>query len=107
TGKPKGVMIEHASVLNLAAAHADMLGLSGGGHTYLQYANYIFDASILEIFPALLYGNQLTIVPEEIRLDLKKLSLFIEENNVDCAFIPPILLDTETILPVKTLIVGG
>ncbi|MFM1623280.1 amino acid adenylation domain-containing protein [Streptococcus mutans] len=107
TGKPKGVMIEHASVLNLAAAHAGMLGLSGGGHTYLQYANYIFDASILEIFPALLYGNQLTIVPEEIRLDLKKLSLFIEENNVDCAFIPPILLDTETILPVKTLIVGG
>ncbi|WP_142361913.1 AMP-binding protein, partial [Streptococcus mutans] len=49
TGKPKGVMIEHASVLNLAAAHAGMLGLSGGGHTYLQYANYIFDASILEI----------------------------------------------------------
>ncbi|WP_272944646.1 AMP-binding protein, partial [Streptococcus mutans] len=39
TGKPKGVMIEHVSVLNLAAAHADMLGLSGGGHTYLQYAN--------------------------------------------------------------------
>ncbi|EMB52161.1 AMP-binding protein, partial [Streptococcus mutans] len=29
TGKPKGVMIEHASVLNLAAAHAGMLGLSG------------------------------------------------------------------------------
>ncbi|EMB70449.1 AMP-binding protein, partial [Streptococcus mutans] len=36
TGKPKGVMIEHVSVLNLAASHAGMLGLSGGGHTYLQ-----------------------------------------------------------------------
>nr|MBT3149304.1 hypothetical protein [Streptococcus mutans] len=79
------------SVLNMAEANYGMLGLSGGGHTYLQYANYIFDDSILEIFPALLFGNQLTIVPEEIRLELKKLSLFIDENNVDCAFIPPVL----------------
>ncbi|AII12671.1 Non-ribosomal peptide sythetase [Lactococcus lactis subsp. lactis NCDO 2118] len=107
TGKPKGVMIEHAGVVNMAQAHADMLGLTEGGHTYLQYANYIFDASILEIFPTLLFGNRLAVVPEKIRLDLKKLSYFIEENQSDYAFIPPILLDTKTILPVKTLLVGG
>ncbi|KAK9739390.1 hypothetical protein K7432_018388 [Basidiobolus ranarum] len=50
TGTPKGVMIEHYAVVNL------LFGLQGTWNlttqdVVLQFANYTFDASVLEIFP--------------------------------------------------------
>lgn len=63
TGKPKGVMIEHQSILNSVKAHAEILNIQNGTKKYLQYANFVFDASVIEIFPTLLYGNELVITP--------------------------------------------
>lgn len=107
TGKPKGVMIEHQSIINSVKAHAKVLNIQNGGKKYLQYANFVFDASVIEIFPTLLYGNELVITPSELRLDIYKLSEYIKNNRIHCAIIPPAMLDTDTLLPLDFLMVAG
>ena len=55
TGKPKGVMIEHRGVINLCQYLVRTMAL--GEHTIaLLMANYVFDASVFEIFPCLGVG---------------------------------------------------
>ncbi|KAK9765829.1 hypothetical protein K7432_005517 [Basidiobolus ranarum] len=64
TGTPKGVMIEHYAVVNL------LFGLQGTWNlttqdVALQFANYTFDASVLEIFPALTSGARLALAEKD------------------------------------------
>ncbi|WP_051300126.1 non-ribosomal peptide synthetase, partial [Methylobacter luteus] len=62
TGQPKGVMIEHQSLVNYALGAAEVFGLTGTD-TVLQQNSLNFDLSVEEIFPALLSGA--TLVPSE------------------------------------------
>lgn len=85
TGRPKGVMIEHRNVLNLMAGLHDIV--------YRHYpavplkialvAPYYFDASVQQIFAALLYGHCLYIVPEDARIDGRKLLAFYDRHAID------------------------
>ncbi|MGB8452386.1 MAG: amino acid adenylation domain-containing protein, partial [Anaerocolumna sp.] len=116
TGKPKGVMIEHRNVLNLTA------GLNK--HIYGRYdkalkvalvAPYVFDASVKQIFPALLLGHTLCIVPEEARLDGTTLIRYYTEHSVDVSDGTPThirllenaIQEGEDVLKVKHFIIGG
>lgn len=80
TGNPKGVMIEHKGVVNLAKAQAEI-----GGYTpedvVLQYFNYIFDGSVSEIFSALLNGCTLEVISESIRLEPRELIKTLDNNH--------------------------
>uniref|UniRef100_UPI002DD42121 AMP-binding protein n=1 Tax=Sinomicrobium oceani TaxID=1150368 RepID=UPI002DD42121 len=66
TGKPKGVMIEHRSVNNLVQSQINCFGIKEH-HKVLQYAPYVFDASVSEIFSTLSLGAELYIVPDTVR----------------------------------------
>ncbi|HZM78738.1 MAG TPA: amino acid adenylation domain-containing protein, partial [Candidatus Limnocylindrales bacterium] len=55
TGAPKGVLITHRGVTNLAAAAAAEFGL-GPADRFLQLASISFSAILEEIYPALLSG---------------------------------------------------
>ena len=81
TGNPKGVMIEQQNVLNLVNWQKAM-GNYSETSVILQNSNYIFDASVLEIFPTLLSGCTLEIIPEETRLDLARLLQLIENKQL-------------------------
>ncbi|MGG2066129.1 non-ribosomal peptide synthetase [Bacillus sp. S14(2024)] len=72
TGNPKGVMIEHKGVVNLAKAQAEIGGYNPED-VVLQYFNYIFDGSVSEIFSALLNGCTLEVISESIRLEPREL----------------------------------
>lgn len=80
------------------------------GVSVLQYANIGFDASVLEIFPALLSQATLVVPTEEERKDADLLLGLMEREKVGCALIPPALL---ALLPyrrlphLKVLAVGG
>ncbi|MEI4830702.1 amino acid adenylation domain-containing protein [Bacillus sp. FJAT-53711] len=80
TGNPKGVMIEHKGVVNLAKAQAEI-----GGYTpedvVLQYFNYIFDGSVSEIFSALLNGCTLEVISESIRLEPRELIKTLDNKH--------------------------
>ncbi|MGG2092649.1 amino acid adenylation domain-containing protein [Bacillus sp. S13(2024)] len=66
TGNPKGVKINNRNVLNLVEWQKNNAEFNNKT-VVLQYFNYIFDGSVWEIFPALLSGVTLEIVPEEYR----------------------------------------
>ena len=113
TGIPKGVMIEHSSVVHLVQKL--------GQRIYHRYPNplnialiapVIFDASIQQIFGALLQGHTLHIAPECVRTDGNQLLQFYKDFNIDVTDGTPahlkLLLASNTIslLP-KHFIIGG
>lgn len=109
TGTPKGVMIEHIGVMNAALHYSKTLHISEHSRS-AQYSNIMFDASIMEIFPALLSGAALYIMPDGIRLDLEAMKRFCITNHIDHAFLPTALYHKVTKnleWGLKNLIVAG
>ncbi|EJQ37641.1 amino acid adenylation domain-containing protein [Bacillus cereus BAG5X1-1] len=87
TGKPKGVLLEHGSFLNMCHWQKDYYQLTEKDRT-TKYAGFGFDASVAEIFPCLVAGSTLYIVPEELRLDVEKLNSYFEHNQITMSFLP-------------------
>ncbi|WP_162034267.1 non-ribosomal peptide synthetase, partial [Chryseobacterium potabilaquae] len=113
TGKPKGVMIEHKNVVNLVEHQSAIFNLNtvhSSSHLQkraLWYANYVFDAHVWDVYSVLSFGHTLHLISKEIQTDLSLLHRYIAENAIQIATIPPVLLTTELILPLDTLIVAG
>ncbi|MBX8484721.1 non-ribosomal peptide synthetase [Pseudomonas cichorii] len=68
TGLPKGVMIEHRSLVNYSLDAASLFELTSGD-LVLQQNSPNFDLSVEEIFPALLAGATLMPTPEIFSTD--------------------------------------
>ena len=81
TGRPKGVMIEHRGVVNLVCWQRQV-GNYTTATTVLQLLNYIFDGSVQEIFPSLLSGCTLEMVPKASQTDPQKLLPLISGKRV-------------------------
>ncbi|AZK48523.1 non-ribosomal peptide synthetase [Paenibacillus lentus] len=92
TGQPKGVMIEHRSLTNLSYWHNRAFEVTAADRS-IKYAGFGFDASVWEVFPYLLAGASLYIVPPEIRLDAKKLGLYLAEQEITIAFLPTMMCE--------------
>lgn len=107
-GTPKGVQVSHAAA---AAAIDSMVWVEKrriGHWRSLQFSNYVFDASILDIFNTLNSGGTLCMAPTE-RL-LSDLTRVINEMDVNHSFFTPTvarLLLPEEVPSLKTLTVGG
>ena len=87
TGQPKGVMIEHESVINLSQFVMRTHYLSDELHVLL-FSNYVFDASVYELFPSLFSGCQLFMASEHQQKDITQLIALINEQAIKKAFIP-------------------
>lgn len=93
TGQPKGVMIEHRAVLNLVEAlRAKVYGELGAGLKVALMASTVFDASVQQIFPALLDGHTLCLIDEELRQDGARLCERLHEWRIDVTDCTPSLL---------------
>ncbi|WP_330927520.1 amino acid adenylation domain-containing protein [Enterococcus sp. BWB1-3] len=91
TGKPKGSLIEYAGLMNLF----DYIGVKyqlNKEARVLQYASLSFDASLLEIFGALVNNAELVVVPEEDRKSPEEIVRLIREKEVTFALIPPAMM---------------
>jgi amino acid adenylation domain-containing protein len=109
TGDPKGVMIEHQGVVNLITNHIKYLQFTENENV-LFFANYCFDASVEQIFLALLNGFKLSIIStEDIRNNL--LLPFLESNKITHLDITPSYLETlgniSHLKYLKRILVGG
>ncbi len=82
TGLPKGVMIEHRSVLNLWSGLEQLYPPAIRGGRAALNASFSFDASVQQ-FVHLLSGRSLFIVPHEVRLDAALLRRFVEEHAIE------------------------
>ncbi|MEQ8172407.1 MAG: amino acid adenylation domain-containing protein, partial [Candidatus Eremiobacterota bacterium] len=87
TGQPKGVMIEHRSLVNMCFWYKHTRQLSEKD-SMTKYASFGFDASVWEIFPCLISGASLYVIGEDIRLSPSELNTYYEENNITVSFLP-------------------
>ena len=86
TGKPKGVEIQHKTLVNLIHSQTELTSLHF--KRVLQFAEHSFDVSFQEIFSTLVNGGKLFIISEEDKRDVKLLSAFLRENDIKTAFLP-------------------
>ncbi|MBW7477364.1 amino acid adenylation domain-containing protein, partial [Paenibacillus oenotherae] len=110
TGRPKGVLIEHRSLVNLSEWHRQFYRVTEED-VAATYASFAFDASVWELFPYLIAGASVCIVPEEIRLEMKELTEFYREHEITIAWLPPQmyeqLLEEEAPSKLRLLLTGA
>nr|POE73233.1 nonribosomal peptide synthetase vlms [Quercus suber] len=107
TGKPKTIVIEHS------ALSTGVMGLATAFHIgrqsrVLQFASYVFDMSLAEIFIALALGATVCVPNEEERL--QNIPEFIARTRVDTAILTPSFVNTFTpkeVPTLTTLVLGG
>jgi amino acid adenylation domain-containing protein len=87
TGQPRGVMVEHRSLVNAVAWQAHYYGITGADRG-TQYASPGFDASVLEIFPYLARGAVVHIIPDDIKLEPATLNRYFEAHCITMSFLP-------------------
>jgi amino acid adenylation domain-containing protein/non-ribosomal peptide synthase protein (TIGR01720 family) len=109
TGRPKGVMIEHQGLINLALSQGKLFGLSETQEPQrcLWYSDYVFDAHVSEIYTALANGHRLHVLEQEKRLDFDALQQYIKQHQIQIATVPPVLLNAQTLLDLERLVVAG
>jgi tyrocidine synthetase-3 len=87
SGRPKGVLVGHRSLLNLCLWHRHAFSITGNDRAS-KLAGFGFDASVWEVFPYLAAGSSLVIVPEHLKLDPTSLNSYFERQQVTVAFLP-------------------
>ncbi|MCW2534505.1 MAG: amino acid adenylation domain protein, partial [Modestobacter sp.] len=92
TGEPKGVMCEHAGMLNHVYAKIDDLGV-GEGEVVPQTGPQCFDISVWQLVAALLVGGRTLIVDQEVVLDVERFVDTIVEGGAGVLQVVPSYLD--------------
>ena len=111
TGQPKGVMVEHRSVLRLVinSGYAPITPNDCVAHC----ASPVFDASTWEIWAPLLNGARLLLVPQQILLNPPQFNQELIKANVTALWLTVGLFNKyiddlkETFSHLKYLLVGG
>ncbi len=80
TGQPKGVQIEHHSVVNLVAGQ--MKFVKQPVQRFLYAYSFAFDGAVLLIWWTLLQGATLIIAPEDLEKDIFRLATFIDKHRI-------------------------
>ncbi|WP_430909756.1 AMP-binding protein, partial [Maribacter sp. 2-571] len=110
TGKPKGVMIEHSSLLNYTKTFQSYFNVNNKD-VILQQASISFDTSIEEIFPILVSGGFLVVLDN--RKDFEHLFHVCKKHEVSILSTNPYALKylNENVLKLelslRALISGG
>jgi amino acid adenylation domain-containing protein len=89
TGEPKGVVMPHRALVNLAHWHRTTRSHSG---RVLQFASLTFDVSFQEIFSTLASGGTLVLLPDATRIDIAELGRFIQQNQIERFHLPVVVL---------------
>ncbi|KAB8033633.1 non-ribosomal peptide synthetase [Fluviispira multicolorata] len=109
TGKPKGVLVEHNSVVNLIESQRKFISQEFGDKLIkcLSFANYVFDAHVWELSASIFHGHCLYLSNNDTRKDIYLLSKYINTNEIQVAMLPPSLLDKDNLLDLELLLVAG
>ncbi|MGF9909648.1 non-ribosomal peptide synthase/polyketide synthase [Brevibacillus porteri] len=109
TGLPKGVMVEHHSVINLTHALIHSFQIDTTSRV-LQFTSFSFDVSVSEIAMTLLAGATLVIEDRELLLPGPELIQVLREQRITLVTMATSVASAlpQADLPdLKTLIVGG
>lgn len=93
TGKPKGVMIEHGSVVNELSYYTQVFNYQETDKQLL-FANFVFDASVEQIFLPLVNGACLVLLEKERLLESDEIVSILNEKGITHIQATPTLLNT-------------
>lgn len=85
TGRPKGVLSEHGNVVNFTYSISELTYAHHEADRPLRMAcvaPYIFDMAAKAIYPALLLGNTLYVVPDDTRRDGERLFEYYNRHQI-------------------------
>lgn len=110
TGKPKGIVVSHAGLPNLAICQKRAFNVTESS-CYLFFLSVNFDASISDILVTLTSGATL-VIESDTSIDLSAHLLeIIKEREVTHTDIPPVLLrllnSDECPPSLQTIVIGG
>lgn len=109
TGTPKGVKITHSNIMNLNLFFSNEFNMNEKDNV-AQFANLSFDASLWEIFSALLNGGTLVIPKEEEAIDYNLFENFINKNKITALSLTPAFatyLKPEKLPSLKKVVTSG
>ncbi|SKA48843.1 amino acid adenylation domain-containing protein, partial [Chitinophaga eiseniae] len=109
TGKPKGVMVPHRPVVNLAWSQRRTFQITEA-EKILQFSTICFDASVEQIWLALLSGATLVMVSREVILDNALFNQYLRDHAVTHLHATPSFLESvawEDVSALKRIIAGG
>lgn len=92
TGTPKAVMIPHRGLRNLVFWYQRVFAVSAADRT-MQFANLAFDASALDIWPALTYGARLHMVTRDLMSAPLQLQDWLIEHRITNIHIPTLITE--------------
>jgi amino acid adenylation domain-containing protein len=120
TGVPKGAMIGHEALANLAAAtaqvfYAPLVSAEAEPLDLCCIAPFAFDASIIQTLPVLAHGHRLHLPDDDTRRDPAALDAFLRARDIAMIDLTPsqftLLLDhwraRGTHAPVRQVVLGG
>ncbi|MCP4157998.1 MAG: amino acid adenylation domain-containing protein, partial [bacterium] len=109
TGRPKGVLIEHSSVVNLALSQARRFRIDTS-ERIMQFSSLSFDASVEQVFISLFSGAVLVLVDKETLLGGDKFNDYMNKQAVTHLHAVPsflVTLEPRKIRGLKRMIAGG
>lgn len=110
TGNPKGVMVEHNSVVNTISGLQNIYPIDNQNKKISCFTSFVFDVSVSEIFSSLLRGGELHLFSEEVKRSPELLAEYINQKQLSFVYLPPAIL---SVLPkidypsVKCIIFAG
>jgi amino acid adenylation domain-containing protein len=112
TGEPKGVTITHRNLVNYVTWAAEAYRGAGAGAPL--YSSVAFDMPVTALFPPLLSGAPVTIVPDEGATGVEALAEILGRRNFDLVKLTPThlgmlggALSPEAVRATGHLVVGG
>lgn len=109
TGRPKGVLLSHCGMGNLALAQIRAFDIRPDSRV-LQFASPGFDASVSEVFTALLAGATLCLAAREDLLPGPDLFRLLRRRAITTVTLPPsalALLSSQDLPALRTVIAAG
>ncbi|MCP4152564.1 MAG: amino acid adenylation domain-containing protein [bacterium] len=109
TGRPKGVVLEHRGMANLNTKFVNNYNVTGGDKI-IRFADISFDASLYEIFMALLNGAALHILHRDTIDDYGMFADYLARHDITIATLPPPYVNNlklESLQSLRMLITAG
>ncbi|MFJ4158239.1 amino acid adenylation domain-containing protein, partial [Pseudomonas sp. NPDC089752] len=113
TGQPKGVMVEHAALLNYVQGALQRIEWQGVQHMALA-STLSADLGYTQLFGALCTGRTLHLLGADLAMDADGFAEYMQQHAIDALKIVPSHLDAllkaarpEQVLPRRYLVLGG
>ncbi|WDV47159.1 amino acid adenylation domain-containing protein [Clostridiaceae bacterium M8S5] len=88
TGLPKGVMVNHRTIVNLLHHQNTNTNIDFKNNRVAQFASLSFDVCYQEYFSTLLNGGKLYVVDKHTKNDINKFMEYLGKNKIQIAMLP-------------------